>query len=192
MTGCQLVCGTVSEKARAGQPSRAVCFHYKKAGGIRNLFHTMKSGCKKRTVSPGRVAVLQGQWLLLRSLICSADLKHSGCWLMSSSLCKHYGWLNIKKVVNLVIHGKSSNGDEIFICCISYVVSAFTYSFNLGTSWLVNVNEFDLLFWQIQVLYGFNVYRFKTDFLSTLTPCIQKGTTFQLFKRHRTFHSSKS
>lgn len=54
-----------------------------------------------------------------KRFICSADLKQGGCWLMVCSLYKHYGWLNIKKVVNLVIHGKNSNGHEIFICCIS-------------------------------------------------------------------------
>lgn len=60
MAGLQSVCGTMTEKAGAGQSSRSV-FHHKKAGGIRNIFHGTESGCRKRTVSPRQVAVLQGQ-----------------------------------------------------------------------------------------------------------------------------------
>lgn len=83
-----------------------------------------------------------------------------------------------------MIHGKDSSGDGIFICCILYVVSAFAYLFNLGNSQLANVNSFDLLFWQIQVLCGFNVYGFKTDFFFWEPwPLVSKRTPHSSFLR---------
>lgn len=72
VTRSQSVCDTMSEKAGTGQPSRSV-FHNKKAGGIRNIFHAMKSGCRKRIVSPksdsaaGPVAPSEKCHLLFRS-----------------------------------------------------------------------------------------------------------------------------
>lgn len=124
-------------EAGVEQPWRSV-FHSKKAGGIRNIFHAMESGCRKRIVSPKRVTVLQGQWLLLRSVICSSDPKHSGCWLMISVVTI---WMvKFKKVGNLITHEKYGNGDEIFICCILHRISTFTYFFNIGTSQLFPAN----------------------------------------------------